>query len=273
MMHASNFRPLALGALAVLPLLLLAFSACVSKPASPQAPRSASKTEKPADAGPSSATAPVPAALDPGEETGSCAAPDGPIGTSLYRPERAPSAAVLVDVGAQSWNRYGDLPQGKAWSHYRAFAQALRTAGVATMLFDKRGTGLTGGRAADVDGRIRDSRAAEKCLRAALPRVPLVRLGHSAGSMIACRAAAAGERLVLLSPVVSVDEMPDLPTLLVRGGNDGGASADAARLAAHPKARQVVAPGADHLLMITEDGRSVVSPVALAAVVDFVTGG
>jgi pimeloyl-ACP methyl ester carboxylesterase len=233
---------------------LLAVAGCGSKGATPVAT-------------PTAATA-----LDPGEETGRCDAPDGPLATSLYLPENAPSAAVIVDVGAQPWNRWGDLPGGRAWSHYRAFAQALRAAGAATMLYDKRGTGLSEGPTADLSGRLRDSLAVEKCLRTALPGVPIVRMGHSAGSVVAARATSPEERLVLLSPVVDASQMPDVPTLLVRGGADGGASADAARLAAHPKARQVVAPDANHLLMIEEGGQTVVSPVALAAVVDFVTG-
>jgi len=199
----------------------------------------------------------------------SCPAPDGEIAASLYEPRAPARVAVVVDVGARPWNRWGDLPGGQAFSHYRALAEALQDAGAAVLLYDKRGTGHSAGSPAGIAGRVRDSVAAGACLAGLLPAASIVRMGHSAGSVVACRAWTPGERLVLLSPVVEAEELPDAPILIVRGEADGGRAADVERLAARPAATWVGVPGGDHLLMVK--GR--VAPEALAAVTAFVTAG
>ncbi|MBN1336954.1 MAG: alpha/beta hydrolase [Deltaproteobacteria bacterium] len=215
------------------------------------------------------AAAPVPPAVPRRDRDVMCPAPDGGIAASLYEPDGPATTAVLVDVGARMWDRWGDLPDGPAFSHYRELAEALQDTGVAVLLYDKRGTGHTLGHPPGTPGRIRDSLAARACLARLVPGARIVRVGHSAGSAVACHAWAPGERLVLLSPVVNPGEMPDAPTLIVRGEADGGRAADDARLAAHPETRWVGVPGANHLLRV--EGR--VAPEALAAVTAFVTAG
>ncbi len=198
-----------------------------------------------------------------------CPAPEGPIAASLYEVPAPARVAVVVDVGARPWDRWGDLPGAQAFSHYRVLAEALQDAGVPVLLYDKRGTGRTRGETTGLPGRVRDSLAARACLEAAVPGASIVRVGHSAGSVVACRAWRRGERLVLLSPVGSPEDLPHAPTLIVRGEADGGRPADDARLAARPGIRWIGVPGADHLLMA--GGR--VAPEELAAVVSFVTQG
>lgn len=203
----------------------------------------------------------------------SCPAPDRPLGASLWLPAVAtgPLPTAVVLVGAQPWDRNGDLP-GTPWGHYRDVARAVAEAGGAALLFDKGGTGETGGDPADLDQRVREAVAAVACVRAR-PEVDdarVVFVGHSQGSVVAARAArAAGVAgLVLLSPVVGAAEVPALPLVIVRGEADGGRAADEALLKARPDATHVLVPNGGHLLFEgdTSPGVSHVSVVATGAV-------
>ncbi len=198
-----------------------------------------------------------------------------------------PTAVVLV--GARPWDRWGDLPDAP-WSHYRAMAEALVAAGAAVLLFDKGGTGATGGALGTPTARVAEAHAALACALAqpgADPnRVSFV--GHSQGSWVASTAAVQGaavQGLVLLSPVVELDLLAALPdglvVTLVRGALDG-ADADEKRLqvlgARKLKSRHAVVPSADHLLLdasriVPEPGHplSPVHPAALRVLADAVT--
>lgn len=96
------------------------------------------------------------------------------------------------------WNRDGDLP-GTPWHHYRQLADGLAARGIATFLFDKGGTGGTGGVESDINGRVIEVRAAMACAKARTEVGNLVLVGHSAGSAVVVRV---GGPMILLSPVV-----------------------------------------------------------------------
>ncbi len=220
----------------------------------------------------------------------SCAAEPRPLAASWLAPAGpGPFPTAVLLVGARSWDRWGDQPDA-AWGHYRDIAQGLVAGGAAVLLFDKGGTGATGGPTVDENARVKEAQAALACALAqpgADPeRVSLV--GHSQGSTVATLAAVAGapiQGLVLLSPVVEVAPLAALPEglsiTLVRGQIDG-ADADDKRLkvlgARGLKARHEVIPNADHLLLDASsrvpspsDPDTAVHPVALRAITRAVT--
>jgi pimeloyl-ACP methyl ester carboxylesterase len=203
-----------------------------------------------------------------------CPAPDRPLAASVIAgPGVGPRPGAVVLVGAQGWDRYGDLPDGPKWVHYRDVAEAIAGAGGVALLFDKGGTGETGGPPAGATQRVREAVAAAACLRSR-PEVDPARVwlvGHSQGAMVAVRAApeAKPAGLALLSPIAS--EAPaGLPFVVVRGTADGGEATDAGLLAGRPDARRVLVEGGDHLLMVGGSAR--ISEVATRAVAEAVTG-
>lgn len=199
------------------------------------------------------------------------------LGATLVLPPTGggPFPTGVVLVGAQAWDRWGDLPE-RPWGHYRDVAHAIAGAGGAAVVFDKGGTGETAGQPSGIDGRVAEAVAAVACARER-PEVDYARIvlvGHSQGTLVAAKTAplvkAAG--LVLLSPVVGGAEVPDLPVTIVRGEADGGRAMDADLLAAHPHAKHVVVPRGNHLLFEgdPEPGEAHVSRVATGAVAEAV---
>ncbi|MDP6932493.1 MAG: alpha/beta hydrolase [Myxococcota bacterium] len=159
----------------------------------------------------------------------------GYLSASLYLPPE-PTAVVIVDVGAKMWDRWGDTPS-HAYGHYRSLAEGLAGSSVAVVLYDKRGTGASPGVLDDMPGRIRDSESMTACASTRLPGVPQVRLGHSMGTRVVSQAPSGRAGTVLLSPVISNEQYPAGPVLVLRGELDETV-----------KDGKVV-PGADHLLM------------------------
>lgn len=233
---------------------------------------------------------PEPAPLAaPGVEV-RCPAEPRPLAATWWAPTGAgPFPTAVILVGARPWDRWGDTAEAP-WGHYRDIALALVNSGAAVLAFDKGGTGATGGDAGDLVARGVETQAAVACALAqpgADPaRVSLV--GHSQGSTVAVHAAIRGapvQGLVLLSPGVDVDALAALPEglslTLVRGALDG-ADADDKRLrvleARRMKARHVVIPSADHLLLDASarvpkptDPATAVHPAALRVIADAVT--
>ncbi len=235
-------------------------------------------------------TAPAaPAPWTPGKEV-PCELEGGTLAASWMAPtaQEGPFPTAVIAVGARPWNRWGDTPDAP-WGHYRQMAVALVESGAAVLLFDKGGTGATGGLARDMAGRTEEVQAAAACALEQPGADPkrLVLVGHSQGSSAAVRATINGtptEHLVLLSPVATEDELAALPPgvrlTLIRGELDGP-DADDGRLrvlsARGLRARHVVIPHADHLLLdassrVPEAGHpdTAVHAMALRALTDAV---
>jgi hypothetical protein len=269
----------------------------VGLPAPAAAPTPASPAAAPTPASPAAASGPRAIPL-------TCEVGPGitPLAGTLWLPAAGdgPFPTMLLFPGAAMWNRDGDLPD-EPWGHYHDLALAVADAGGAAVLFDKHGTGATGGEPlADDTQRTLEAGAAEGCTQAR-PETDdqrLVWVGHSMGTGVAVASFLAGmhpdagrppgprpRRLVLLSPVVDPEALaalpPDIAVTLVRGELDLDEEGDAARLAAlGARGHQVLVPGGDHLLFDATNGTpdpkdpgTRISPVAAAAVVGAVTTG
>jgi alpha/beta superfamily hydrolase len=137
-------------------------------------------------------------------------------------------------------------------------ATALHNAGLATLRFDFRGVGASGGRYDDGRGEVDDVRAAAELLRVRLdvPRVSLV--GYSFGSVMALRAGTAEPdrttAIVAVAPPVRMIGLEFLAgrsvTLaFVTGDRDQFcplATLEAARERFAPASTLALVPGADH---------------------------
>jgi uncharacterized protein len=126
---------------------------------------------------------------------------------ATYREAREPVAAALLIQGSGRTDRNSDarLPGGMTLrlAVTRVIAEALDTAGVSTLRFDKRGIGASGGDYLSVgmDQRAADARAARDWLAAKTAGLPLIAIGHSEGTYYAAELAADGDAAgaVLLS--------------------------------------------------------------------------
>lgn len=137
-------------------------------------------------------------------------------------------------------------------------AEALRTHGLATLRFDFRGVGASGGAYDDGRGEVDDVRAAAAALRQRLdvPRVALV--GYSFGSVMALRAGVAEPEtttgVVAIAPpvrMIALDFLAGcpLPLAFVTGDRDQFCSLDAiesVRERFAPASTLSLVPGADH---------------------------
>lgn len=195
------------------------------------------------------------------EELTSCPSKP-PLGTSFYWPASAsgPIPLAVVLVGAQPWNRYGDLAT-KPWSHYRDIAEALASAGTAVLLFDKGGTGETGGRSPEFADRVNEAVAAVACGRARTEVGSVVLVGHSQGAAVALAAApeAVPDRIVLLAPGAGLPDFPaGVPVAIIQPTGE-----------ASPSVKATLIPGVNHLFLRepARAGTSRVDPQALAAIV------
>jgi uncharacterized protein len=106
-----------------------------------------------------------------------------------------PVAAALLITGSGKTDRDSDvrLPGGfKLRGRItRACAEALASAGVSTLRYDKRGVGASGGDyfSAGMSQRLADARAALSWLADRCPNLPLIVLGHSEGTYYAAQLA------------------------------------------------------------------------------------
>lgn len=103
----------------------------------------------------------------------------------------SPVAAALLLSGSGEVDRNSDHPR-LALGVTRDLAAALAAAGIASLRYDKRGVGASGGDflTAGLTDNIDDARAAIAALRTNAPGLPLFLIGHSEGSMIAQQLAA-----------------------------------------------------------------------------------
>jgi alpha/beta superfamily hydrolase len=135
-------------------------------------------------------------------------------------------------------------------------ARSFQELGAATIRFNFRGVGASGGRFADGVGEVDDALAVIAAGRARFAGVPLWLGGFSFGGAVAVRAAlaAAPSLLVTVAPAVTLINLndikvPDCPWLIVQGGDDelvaASAVADwAARLV--PPPTLALLPGVSH---------------------------
>ena len=139
-----------------------------------------------------------------------------------------------------------------------ALTEALGSAGIATLRFDFRGVGASGGRFDDGRGEVDDVRAAAALLRAELgvPRVALV--GYSFGSVMALRAGCSEQDqtsgMIAIGPPVRMLGLDFLagcrvPLALVTGDRDQFCPVDTLETMREryaPASTLTLIPGADH---------------------------
>lgn len=108
----------------------------------------------------------------------------------------APSGAALLIVGSGRTDRDSDvrlpLHQVLRGGITRSLARSLAAAGIASLRFDKRGVGASGGDyfTAGMEQRASDARAALAELARRYPGLPLLAIGHSEGTYYAAQLAA-----------------------------------------------------------------------------------
>lgn len=131
---------------------------------------------------------------------------------TLALPGSAPVAAALLVPGSGPVDRDSDHPRMRL-GITRALAHALAGAGVASLRYDKRGVGRSGGDflSAGLSDNMTDAAAALGALRERLPGTPVVVVGHSEGAIIATRIAAEEPSLagavLLAAPAVDGERM------------------------------------------------------------------
>jgi len=141
---------------------------------------------------------------------------------------------------------------------------ALQSAGIATVRFNFRGVGASGGRHDDGHAELQDVEAAITCLlgRIAPPTVAVA--GYSFGSMVGLRAGAADprvHRLVGIAPAVASRDFSFLsgvvkPKLLIAGDRDSHAplpKLEALMAGLEEPKSLVIVKGADHFFWSHEE--------------------
>jgi uncharacterized protein len=120
---------------------------------------------------------------------------DGCKLAGTFLPVRSPVAAALLIVGSGRTDRNSDvrLPGGQRLRGgiTRAIAEALASAGVSTLRYDKRGVGASGGDLLSVGmaERAADAQAALGWLAERASGLPLLAIGHSEGTYYAAQLA------------------------------------------------------------------------------------
>ncbi len=131
---------------------------------------------------------------------------------ALARPEGEAVAAALLVPGSGHVDRDSDHKRMRL-GVTRDLAAALAGAGVASLRYDKRGVGASGGDylSAGLSDNVADAAAALAALRREVPGRPVVVIGHSEGGIIAARVAAEESDLagvvLLATPGVPGEEM------------------------------------------------------------------
>jgi len=145
---------------------------------------------------------------------------DGPVlAGTLYRPERlrGPAPAVLLLSGSGPQDRNGNAPGTELqWNYLATLAEALAEEGVASLRYDERGVGHSGGTFADagLSDLLSDARSALDYLstREDVDPARIGILGHSEGAILAAMLAGAdsprvGAIALLGAPAERLDRM------------------------------------------------------------------
>ncbi|WP_353827669.1 alpha/beta hydrolase [Agromyces sp. SYSU T0242] len=146
------------------------------------------------------------------EELRFAAADDVRLVGTIAEPADAPVAAALLIPGSGPVDRDSDHKRMRLGVS-RDLAHALADAGVASLRYDKRGIGASGGDflAAGLGDNVADAAAALAALRDRFPGRPVFVVGHSEGGIIAARVAADDSGLagavLLATPGVTGAEM------------------------------------------------------------------
>ncbi len=132
-----------------------------------------------------------------------------------------------------------------------AVADALRAAGMATLRFNFRGVGASGGSFDGGRGECDDARAALAALGARVRGGVPALVGYSFGALIALAVADGTTRLVAVAPPLALADSPvaaAAATLVVAGDRDSFCPLAALNTATArwPRTRVVVVEGADH---------------------------
>ena len=154
-----------------------------------------------------------------------------------------------------------------------ALVDAFRSAGMATLRFNFRGVGESGGDHGGGEAELEDVRAAVALLvpRSGLPSIAVA--GYSFGSMVGLRAGATDPRVGALIgvalPVATRDasflESASKPTLLVSGDRDDYSpepKLQALAMACAGSAQLQILPGIDHFFRGGSDDRAAAAAVA-----------
>lgn len=139
---------------------------------------------------------------------------DGITLAGTFTDAAAPVAAVLLITGSGKIDRDSDA-RGLKIQVTKAVAQALAGVNTASLRYDKRGVGASGGDylRADMASNLADARAGLDWLAGRLPGVPLLVAGHSEGTFYAVQLAAADPRVagavLLAAPARSGEQIID----------------------------------------------------------------
>lgn len=139
---------------------------------------------------------------------------DGLTLAGTFTDVAAPVAAVLVVTGSGKIDRDSNARAIKV-GVTKAVAQALAGVNAASLRYDKRGIGASGGdyRRAGMADNLADARAGLDWLAGRLPGVPLLVAGHSEGTMYAAQLAASDPRVagavLLAAPARSGERIID----------------------------------------------------------------
>jgi alpha/beta superfamily hydrolase len=137
-----------------------------------------------------------------------------------------------------------------------AITRELGRAGIATLRFDFRGAGTSGGEHEGGKAEVGDARAAVGALCDATGLARIAIAGYSFGAFIAWSLAASDPRIAavvavappIAMPGFALTELPDVPFLLIGGDRDAYCPAQkmTAIAAGANRAKTVVVAGADH---------------------------